>query len=166
MAAPTGRPAKDLMVSAADRRQLELMARSPSMPSTVVQRAKMILALANVASNSAVARNFRGSWPTGSLWGSRYRECGLGGLHNELMQSRPDSTSDEQIVILIDTTPRSRSKGRAHWTCGSLAAEIGLTETTVRRTLTLFGVRGHRTPSFKPSPYPFFIEQLRDIVGL
>ena len=50
-----GRPAKDLIVTAADRAQLESIARSQSLPAAVSCRAQMILATADGASNSAVA---------------------------------------------------------------------------------------------------------------
>lgn len=166
MTATIGRPAKALTVTAAERRQLESMARSQSLPAALVQRAKMILALADGASNSAVARDFRVSRPTVALWRSRYRERGLAGLHNELKPGRPRSTSDDQIATLINTALQTRPKGRTHWTRGSLAAETGLTKTTVHRYLTLFGIQPHRTRSFKLSTDPFFIEKLRDIVGL
>jgi putative transposase len=41
-----------------------------------------------------------------------------------------------------------------------------LSTTTVHRYLTLFGLQPHRTRSFKLSTDPFFIEKVRDVVGL
>jgi putative transposase len=41
-----------------------------------------------------------------------------------------------------------------------------LSTTTVHRYLTLFGVQPHRSRSFRLSTDPFFIEKVRDIVGL
>ena len=38
--------------------------------------------------------------------------------------------------------------------------------TTVHRYLTLFGLQPHRSKSFKLSTDPFFIEKVRDVVGL
>lgn len=100
----------------------------------------MILALADWASNSAVARDLRISRPTVSLWRTRYRERGIAGLHNALKPGRHRGTSDEQIATLINTALQPRPKGGTHWTRGSSAVETGLSTTTVHRYLTLFGV--------------------------
>ena len=162
----TARPAKELVVSAADRVQLESIARSQSLPAGLVRRAQMILRMADGESNSAVARRFRLSRPTVTMWRTRYRERGLAGLHNELKPGRPRSTGEEQIAKLINTALKSRPKGKTHWSRRSLAEATGLSTTTVHRYLTLFGVQPHRTRSFKLSTDPFFIEKVRDIVGL
>jgi putative transposase len=162
----TGRPAKELVVSADDRVQLESIARSQSLPAALVRRAQMILQMANGESNSAVARRFRVSRPTVTMWRTRYREAGIAGLHNELKSGRPRSTDDEQIATLINTALKTRPSGKTHWSRRSLAEATGLSPTTVHRYLTLFGVQPHRTRSFKLSTDPFFIEKVRDIVGL
>lgn len=162
----TGRPAKELVVNAEDRVQLESIARSQSLPAGLVRRAQMVLRMADGESNSAVARWFRVSRPTVSVWRTRYRERGVAGLHNELKPGRPRSTGDDEIAKLINTTLKSRPKGRTHWSRRSLAQATGLSTTTVHRYLTLFGLQPQRTRSFKLSSDPFFIEKVRDIVGL
>jgi transposase len=162
----TARPAKELTVSAADRAQLESIARSQSLPASLARRAQMILRMADGESNSAVARRFRVSRPTVTLWRTRFRERGIAGLHNELKPGRPRSTSEEQIAQLIDTALRRKPKGKTHWSRRDLAEATGLSSTTVHRYLTLFGVPPHRSKSCKLSTDPFFIEKVRDIVGL
>lgn len=161
-----GRPAKEFVVTADDRVQLESIARSQSLPAGLVRRAQMILRMANGESNSAVARRFRVSRPTVTMWRTRYRERGIAGLHNELKPGRPRSTGEEQIAKLINTALKARPKGKTHWSRRSLAEVTGLSTTTVHRYLTLFGVQPHRTRSFKLSTDPFFIEKVRDIIGL
>jgi putative transposase len=161
-----GRPAKELMVNVADRAQLESIARSQSLPAALSRRAQMILRMADGESNSAVARRFRVSRPTVTMWRTRFRERGMAGLHNELKPGRPRSTSEEQIAELIHTALKERPKGKTHWSRRGLAGETGLSKTTVHRYLTLFGVQPHRSRSFKLSTDPFFIEKVRDIVGL
>jgi putative transposase len=44
--------------------------------------------------------------------------------------------------------------------------ESGISRSTVHRVFQTFGVQPHRTRSFKLSTDPFFIEKVRDIVGL
>lgn len=162
----TGRPAKELIVTAADRVQLESIARSQSLPAALSRRAQMLLQMADGESNSAVARRFRVSRPTVTMWRTRFRERGIAGLHNELKPGRSRSTTEEQIAELINTALKERPKGRTHWSRRGLAEQTGLSKSTVHRYLTLFGVQPHRSRTFKLSTDPFFIEKLRDIVGL
>lgn len=161
-----GRPAVELTVTAQDRMQLESIARSQSLPAGLARRAQMILRLADGETHSAVARRFRTSRPTVSLWRKRYAEHGLAGLHNALKPGRPRSTREEAIAALINTALTRKPPGRTHWSQRSLADETGLSKSTVHRYLTLFGLQPHRSKSFKLSNDPFFIEKVRDIIGL
>lgn len=161
-----GRPAKELLVSREDRAQLESIVRSQSLPALLVRRAHMILLMADGESVSEVARRFEVSRPTATLCRTRFRERGMAGLHNELKPGRPRSTSDEEVARLINTALQSRPKGKTHWSRRSLGEATGLSTTTVHRYLTLFGIKPHQSRSFKLSTDPFFLEKVRDIVGL
>jgi transposase len=106
------------------------------------------------------------SRPTVSLWRTRFVSRGINGLRNELKPGRPRSTSEEKVAQLINTALKRKPEGKTRWSRQGLAAETGLSKTTVHRYLTLFGLPPHRTRSFKLSTDPFFIEKVRDIVGL
>lgn len=161
-----GRPAKDLKMTAADRAQLASIARSQSLPAGLVRRAQMVLRMADGEPNSAVARRFRVSRPTVTMWRTRYRERGIAGLNNALKPGRPRSMDEERIAELINTTLKKRPRGATHWSRRRLADALGMSVTTVHRYLTLFGLQPHRSKSFKLSSDPFFIEKVRDVVGL
>jgi len=161
-----GRPATELKVTMADRAQLESIARSQSLPASLSRRAQIVLRLADGESGSAVARRYRVSRPTVSMWRMRYAKHGLAGLHNELKPGRPRSTSEEQIAELVNTALQSKPRGKTHWSRRGLAAQTGLSKSTVHRYMTLFGLQPHRSKSFKLSNDPFFIEKVRDVVGL
>ena len=47
-----------------------------------------------------------------------------------------------------------------------MAAHTGISKSTVARYFALFGLQPHRSKSFKLSTDPFFVEKVRDIVGL
>jgi hypothetical protein len=47
-----------------------------------------------------------------------------------------------------------------------MARATGLSRMTISRIWRAFGLQPHRTETFKPSPDPLLIEQVRDIVGL
>jgi transposase len=161
-----GRPAKPLDVGAEDRLQLESMARSHSLPAALSRRAQMILRMADGETNSAIARRYGYSRPTVTFWRTRFRERGIAGLHNELKPGRPRTTSDEKVAELVNTALKHKPTGKTHWSRRTLAAQTGLSTTTVHRYMTLFGLQPHRSKSFKLSTDPFFIEKVRDIVGL
>ncbi len=161
-----GRPAKPLVVSADDRLQLESMARSQSLPAALSRRAQMILRMADGEPQTTIAHRYGVSRPTVTLWRTRYRERGIAGLHNELKPGRPRTTSDEKVAELVNTVLTRKPKGHTHWSRRTLAVETGRSTTTVHRYMTLFGLQPHRSKRFKLSTDAFFIEKVRDIVGL
>jgi putative transposase len=161
-----GRPASELKVTMYDRAQLESIARSQSLPASLSRRPRIVLRLADGETNSAVARRYRVSRPTVSLWRTRYTEQGVAGLHNEMESGRPRSTSEEQIAPLANTALQSKPRSKTHWSRRGLAAETGLSKSTVHRYMTLFGLQPHRSKSFKLANDPFFVEKVRDVVGL
>jgi hypothetical protein len=73
---------------------------------------------------------------------------------------------EDEIARLINTALTRKPRGQTHWSRRSLAAETGLAKSTVHRGPSLFGLQPHRSKSFKLSTDPFFIEKVRDIVGL
>ncbi len=70
------------------------------------------------------------------------------------------------MAELVNTALTRKPNGNTHWSRRTLAIETGLSTTTVHRYMTLFGLQPHRSKSFKLSTDPFFIEKVRDIVGL
>src|SRR5207302_4221072 len=76
----------------------------------------------------------------------RRRPCG-GADHNKTLHTKP-------------------ADGSTHWSVRSIADETGISPTSAHRYFKRFGSQPHRTKSFKLSSDPFFIEKLRDVVGL
>jgi len=106
------------------------------------------------------------SAPTVSLWRQRYRTQGMAGLHDELRPGRPRTHGDEQVAALINRVLHTKPKGATHWSVRLVAEETGISKSTVGRYFKLFGLQPHRSKSFKLSTDPFFVEKVRDIVGL
>jgi transposase len=161
-----GRPNTALVISESERSQLESIVRSRSMPHALVRRAKIVLLSADGNSNRAVARRCGVSAPVVSLWRSRYQRDGLAGLHGELRPGRPRTHGDDKIAGLLKTVLQTRPEAATHWSVRSAAARSGISKSSVGRYFALFGLQPHRCKSFKLSTDPFFIEKVRDIVGL
>lgn len=162
----TGRPKKPLTLTNEARQDLEGLASSRSMPHGLVQRARIILLAADGETNKAIARKMGLTKPTVGTWRQRYIDHGLKGLHDELKPGRPRTISDERVATVIRKTLQSKPKGGTHWAVRPMAESTRISKSTVHRIWTAFGVQPHRRESFKLSTDPFFVEKVRDIVGL
>ena len=149
------------------RAQLEAIARSRSMPHALVRRAQIILGLDDGETGIEVAERLGLSRPTVSTWRRRFAERGLEGLHDELRPGRPRTHDDEKVAEVINAALQTSPPGGAtHWSVRSMSDETGVSKSTVQRWFSMFGIKPHRQDTFKLSNDPFFVEKVRDIVGL
>lgn len=163
---PIGRPRAELVLSAEEQAQLPAVAASRSLPHAMVARARLVLWAAAGDSNSAIAERLGWSMPTVGKWRQRFIEQRMAGLHDELRPGRPRTYGGEQVAGLINRVLRSQPKPATHWSVRSVAEDTGVSKSTVARYFALFGVQPHRSKSFKLSTDPFFVEKVRDVVGL
>jgi len=161
-----GRPLQLFNITEDTRAQLESISRSLSMPHSHVRRAKIVLMSDKGLTNQEIGRKIGLSGASVGKWRRRFCEQGLMGLYDELRPGGPRSIEDEQVSSLIHTTLKKKPKGATHWTCRSMAAETKLSKSTVQRVWKAFGLQPHRQKHFKLSNDPFFVEKVRDIVGL
>jgi transposase len=161
-----GRPRQSLNLSNEERMQLESIAASRSLPHGLVRRAQMILWTEAGMTNQEVAQPLKVSAPTVNFWRGRFIARRAAGLHDELKPGRARTHSDERLARLLKTALAERPKAGTHWSVRALQGRTGMSKSTVHRYLNLFGVQPHRSRSFKLSSDPFFIEKVRDIVGL
>ena len=126
----------------------------------------MILLTESGVSVCATAQRVKVTAPAVSNWRKRFRDQRLAGLHDQLKSGRPRTHTEEDIAVLLNTALVRRPQAATHWSVRDLADETGISKSTVQRYLALFGVQPHRSRSFKISTDPFFIEKLRDVVGL
>ena len=162
-----GRPKKfELELTAHERACLEQINRSRSTPSGLVRRARGICLSAEGQANDSIARRLGVSTPTVSYWRKRFREHRLAGLYDRPKSGRRRTHDDEQIAGLLNKVLQERPPNATHWSVRGVAAETGVSKSTVQRYFSLFGLQPHRSKSFKLSNDPFFVEKVRDIVGL
>jgi len=161
-----GRPLAPLTLSDEERDELTSMLRSRSLPKPLVLRAEIILRAADGQNNTEIAEELGLSKPTVGQWRKRYLTQRLAGLYDEPRPGGPRSIRDEEIAALLRKTLKTKPKAGTHWTCRTIAAETKLSKSTVQRVWTAFGLQPHRQKHFKISTDPFFVEKVRDIVGL
>ena len=162
----TGRPRQTLSLSKAEREQLLSIRRSRSMPHALVTRARIVLLADKGRANTAIAESVGLSRATVGKWRQRYLAQGIQGLYDELKPGGPRSIGDEQVAVLIRKTLKTKPTDGTQWSCRSMAEETRLSKSTVHRVWKAFRVQPHRQKHFKLSNDPFFVEKVRDIVGL
>jgi len=162
-----GRPMPPLVLTEDDVQQLHSIANSRSLPHSIVQRAQIVLACGAGETNTSIAKRMGLTGMTVGKWRKRYRELGLEGLHDELRPGRPRTYEDDTVAEVINRALQTKpADGSTQWSARTLAAATGISKTTVHRWLQAFSVQPHRQKSFKLSTDPFFVEKVRDIVGL
>ncbi|MGH8821733.1 MAG: IS630 family transposase [Rhodoferax sp.] len=162
-----GRPKTQLVVTHDERAQLTSFGRSRSLPAALVTRARIVLSSAGGEANSDIAVRLKLTKATVGKWRTRFIERGISGLYDDIRPGPPRSIDDERVANLIQTTLHTKpADGSTHWSVRTVAAKIGISKSSVQRYFQLFGLQPHRSEGFKLSTDPFFIEKLRDVVGL
>jgi len=162
----TGRPKEPLVLSQEEREQLSGIANSRSFPHGLARRAQIVLLAGDNVPYHAIADKVGVSPQTVCNWRKRYLKQGMTGLHDEMRPGRPRTISDEEVAMLVRKTIETKPADGTHWTIRSVARETELSRPTVHRIWRAFGLQPHRQTHFKLSTDPFFVEKVRDIVGL
>lgn len=161
-----GRPKAALVLRAEQREQLESLAKSRSLPSGLVGRARIVLLSASGMTNRQIARQLGLTNATVGKWRQRFVEQDISGLHDELRPGRPRPISDERVAQLVRKTLETKPQNGTHWSIRQIANQTRVSKSTVHRIWQAFGLQPHRQKHFKLSNDPFFVEKVRDIVGL
>lgn len=161
-----GRPKTPLILTDDERTKLQSWANRPTSAQRLALRARIVLACAGGANNKTVATNLRITPHTVGKWRTRFVADRLEGLADEPRPGTPRSLSDAQIEEVISRTLESKPDNATHWSTRSMAQCTGLSQSAIVRIWHAFGLQPHRTETFKLSSDPFFVEKVRDIVGL
>ena len=161
-----GRPIPPVKLSKEVRTDLESIVNSRSLPHALVRRAKIILMAADGINNTTIAEKLSLSNPTVGIWRKRFLDQGIMGLYEEPKPGTPRTVSDETLATLIQETLNSAPPNGTHWTCRTMAQHMDVSKDTVHRIWTTFNIQPHRQKHFTLSTDRFFVEKVRDIVGL
>ncbi len=161
-----GRPKAELVVTESERAELARLTKRSRVNRDLAFRAKLVLACADGASNTDVARQHRTTNQTVGKWRRRFIESRLDGLYDEPRVGGPRKISDEQVEAVIVQTLETKPYGHTHWSTRKMAKKAGMSHTMVGRIWRTFGLKPHVVQSFKMSPDPQLVEKVRDVVGL
>jgi transposase/Trp operon repressor len=155
-----------LSISKEQREELGRWAQSRALPAGDVFRARLILALADGLSYREIEQKLGASAPTVSKWKLRFEHAGIAGLEGKHQGSRPRTATPAMQAKIIRRAQQKPTDGSTHWSCRKLAAELGISKTTVQRVLAQAKLRPHRLDRYMASNDPEFESKAADIIGL
>jgi transposase len=164
--ARTGRPKAALVLAEDERAQLLRWSRRAKSAQSLALRSRIVLACADGLDNTQVAARLEVVPATVGKWRRRFVDRRLDGLLDEPRPGGPRSVSDEQVEAVIVATLERTPKDATHWSRASMAAESGLSRSTIGRIWKAFSLKPHLVDTFKLSNDPQFIAKVRDVVGL
>jgi transposase len=161
------RPTPVLVVSEEQQKQIEQWLAALGTPQQVALRGRIVLAAGLGKSEAAIAAERNVNRKTVRLWRERFAEQGLPGLWEIAAgRGRKATFSPKRVKAVIDATLQSKPKGMTHWSCRLMAANQGLSKSTVSNLWRSHNIKPHRTKTFKLSRDPKFLQKLTDVVGL
>lgn len=159
------RPKLELVLSAEQRSELNRLAKAPSTPQKLVLRARIGLLAAEGKDNDEIAAELGASRVTVGLWRQRILDLGLAGLAEAPRPGRPVEVEAARVRTVL-TEVVQPPKGKARWSCRSMARHSGLSASTVQRLWAANDLKPHRTRTFKLSNDTQFEAKFWDIIGL
>ena len=157
------------MLSGEERDTLVRWSRRAKSSQALALRCRIVLGCAEdggLRANQDVAAQL-GVWPqTVTKWRKRFLDRRLAGLADEPRPGAPRRITDAQVEDVIVKTLEATPADATHWSRASMAAQSGLSKSTIGRVWKAFGLKPHLVDTFKLSNDPQFIDKVRDVVGL
>ena len=157
---------KPLTVTDDERAKLEAWVRRPRTAQRLALRSRIVLAAADGRSNTAIAADLRVTLPTVGKWRQRFLDRRLDGLTDEPRPGPPRTITDAHVEDVVTRTLESKPTNATPWSTRGMARATGLSQTAVSRIWRAFGLKPHLREAFKLSTDPYFVEKVRDVVGL
>jgi transposase len=160
------RPKPELVLSDDERQTLTNWANRPKSTQRMALRARIILTCAGEPSNKAVAARLGVCAATVGTWRARFVARRLGGLTDEPRPGAPRAVTDADVERVVTRTLETKPANATHWSTRGMARATGMSQSAVSRIWRAFGLKPHRADKFKLSADPYFVEKVRDVVGL
>ena len=155
-----------LVLSAAERAELEAMARSRTLAAGLVERARVILAIAAGEPYAVLRARLDVSTTTLTRWRKRFERQRVAGLHDAPRSGRGDRVTPALEAKALALTQQPPPAPFTHWTTRRLGARLGLNHMTVHRIWQRAGLQPHRLERYVASPDPDFEQKAADVIGL
>jgi transposase len=157
---------RPIVVSEADRRELERLQRASSTRAGLSRRARAVLLMAQGRSGVEIAERIGYTVIQVSRIRRRFAEGGLAGLQDRPKSGRPPTLTARKRAQIVALTLKLPGPGLTHWTSRDLARRAGVSHTTVHRIWQAHALKPHRVSTFKFTTDPQAEEKIHDVVGL
>src|SRR3954447_18576754 len=156
----------ELILSDDERQTLTTWASRPKSTQRLATRARIVLACAEGLENRQGADRLRVCSATVGTWRRRFLERRLEGLADEPRPGAPRKITDADVERVVTRTLETKPQTATHWSTRGMAEAAGMSQSAVGRIWRSFGLKPHLRETFKLSTDPFFVEKVRDVVGL
>lgn len=156
-----------VILSEADRSELERWVRAQFTPQQVALRSRILLMAADGKQDLEIADELNVNRHTPALWRKRYQTEGLDGVWEiQPGRGRKPLYDEQKVNAIITATLQTKPQGSTHWSCRTMARTQEVSPSTINRLWQEYNLKPHRTRSFKLSRDKRFLEKLTDVVGL
>lgn len=160
-------PAEPLELLLEERKALEEIAVSTSLPHRAVREAKGLLMAADGVANSTTAERLGVSRSTVLGWRSRFAADGVDGVGKVRPgRGRKPTIPQDKIDQVVHDTQHTTPPDATHWSVRSMAKHAGISKSKVQQIWSARGLKPHLVETFKLSNDPDFEDKLVDVVGL
>lgn len=161
------RVAKVIELTDEERMTLTRWSRGRSTPARLVLRARIVLLAADGKRNDEIAEALDTRRATVGLWRRRFAIDRIQGIEKDAPRpGRKPSIPAKVIAQIVHKTTQETPAEATHWSVRTMAAEVGVSHSTVQRVWKANQLQPHRFKTFKVSNDPQFAEKVVDIVGL
>ena len=155
------------VLRAKDRAELEWIVADGNTRQKIVKRARIVLLTSDGVGVMAIMREVGVSKTTVWRWQDYFVEAGVAGLVQGRSKPPGKKPLDAAIKLkVIEKTVKEHPANATHWSVRSMAAEMGISHTSVQRIWNQHGLKPHLARTFKVSNDPDFTSKVADIVGL
>ena len=158
------KPAAAIPLTDEQRTELKRRARSQTLNARTVRRARIVLLAAEGVANHEIARRLEISRGQVILWRNRFSRGAVDAISGDLPRSGRKPRIDAAEIVRLTT--QTKPEAATHWSTRTLAAKLGISDSTVLKVWRANGLKPHLVETFKVSRDPMFVEKLEDIVGL
>lgn len=155
-----------ISLTAEQREELTGWSQSRTLPAGDVFRARLILALAEGLTYETIKQRLRTTARTISRWKQRFEEFGIDGLAPRHKGSKPRTATPAVQAKVCRKVQHKPHDGSTHWSVRKLAAEMGVSKSSVQRILAQARLQPHRLERYMASNDPDFEAKAADIIGL
>ncbi|MFE7275506.1 helix-turn-helix domain-containing protein [Streptomyces sp. NPDC057623] len=162
-----GRPRGAVVLTEDERAALLLLTRSRTCSQARALRARIVLACENEPTNTAVAERLGVSRDMVGKWRSRFLADRMDGLDEQPRPGRPPTADDDAVAhVLVRTLTPPPPDARRGWSTRSMAAETGLSQSTVSRIWRTYRTRPGERVTAGARPAWSLPDHADEVVGL